>query len=77
VAWAACGVLAIAAGLLPAYAAITFFTGSRPLELGGLFFSAGALVGALAWLDETRERVPFRVAVRALGRRAGAPGPEA
>jgi hypothetical protein len=77
VAWAACGVLAIAAGLLPAYAAITFFTGSRPLELGGLFFSAGALVGALAWLDETRERVPLGTAVRALGRRAAAPGPEA
>lgn len=73
---AAGGVLAVVASLLPAYAAITFFMGSKPLELGGLFSSAAALVGGLGWLDETRERVPLGAAVRALGRAAGPPGRE-
>jgi len=73
VAWVAGGLLAIVMSLLPAYIAVTFFMGSKPVELGGLFSSAGAIIGALGWLDQTRERVPFRAAVRLLGRPAEAP----
>ena len=69
-AWVAAGVLALVAALLPAYLAIAFFMGSRPVELGGLFASAGAIVGALGWLDQTRDRVPLRDAVRIVGRRS-------
>ena len=76
VAWVAGGVVAILASLLPAYVAVSFFMGSKPAELGGLFASAGAIIGTLGWLDQTRERVPFRTAVRILGRasRGGARG---
>jgi hypothetical protein len=63
-AWVAGGVLAALASLLPAWLAVTLFMGSKPAELGGLFSTAGAIIGALGWLDETRDRVPFRAAVR-------------
>ena len=63
-AWVAGGVLAGLVSLLPAYLAVTLFMGSKPAELGGLFSSAGAVVGALGWLDQTRDRVPFRTAMR-------------
>ncbi len=69
-AWIAAGILAAALALLPAYLAIAFFMGSKPVELGGLFSSAGALVGALGWLDQTRERVTLRDAVRITRRTA-------
>jgi hypothetical protein len=68
VTWVAGGVLATIASLVPAYCAITFFMGSKAAELGGLFCSAGAIIGTLGWQDQTRERVPFRIAVRALAR---------
>lgn len=74
VAWVAAGVLAVVSGLLPAYAAITFFMGSKAVELGGLFSSAGAIIGTLGWLDETRERVPLGAALRVLRRAARSPG---
>jgi hypothetical protein len=68
----AVGVLAVGAALLPAYLAIAVFMGSKAVELGGLFASAGVVVGALGWLDQTRERVPLRDAVRLLlGRKTG------
>jgi hypothetical protein len=70
VAWVAGGVVATLMSLVPAYCAITFFMGSKPAELGGLFSSAGAIIGTLGWLDQTRERVPFRIAVQALARAA-------
>ena len=73
VAWVAAGVLAVVSGLLPAYAAITFFMGSKAVELGGLFSSAGAIIGTLGWLDETRERVPLSAALRVLRRAARSP----
>jgi hypothetical protein len=63
-AWVAGGGLAVLASLLPAWLAVTHFMGSKPAELGGLFSSAGAIIGALGWLDQTRGRVPFRAAVR-------------
>jgi hypothetical protein len=74
VAWVAAGALAIVSSLLPAYAAITLSMGSKPVELGGLFSSAGAVIAALGWLDETRDRVPFGTAVRVLRRAAKSPG---
>jgi len=72
-AWVAAGIGALVVSLLPAYVAIVFFMGSKPVELGGLFSSAGAIVGALGWLDQTRERVPLRAAARLLIRRAKSP----
>jgi hypothetical protein len=62
----AAGVLALAVALLPAYVAVAFSVGSKPLELGGLFSSVAILCGALGWLDQTRDRVPLRDAVRLL-----------
>jgi hypothetical protein len=59
--------------LVPAYVAVTFFMGSTPVELGGLFSSAGAIIGLLGWLDQTRDRVPIRAAVRVLGRAVTSP----
>ena len=70
VAWIAGGVLAALVSLAPAYLAVTFLMGSKPVELAGLFLSAGAIIGTLGWLDQTRERVPFRTAVQALSRAA-------
>jgi hypothetical protein len=64
------GIVATLMSLVPAYCAITFFMGSKPAELGGLFSSAGVIIGTLGWLDQTRERVPFRVAVHALAKAA-------
>ena len=69
-AWVAGGVAAMLVSIVPAYIALDFFMGSKPAERGGLFSSAGAILGTLGWLDETRERVPFRTAVKALGRAA-------
>jgi hypothetical protein len=66
VAWIAGGLLAAVLALLPAFAALTLFMGSKPVELGGLFSSASAVVGVLAWLDLTRERVAVAAAVRVL-----------
>ena len=65
-AWVAGGALAILVSLTPAYCAITFFMGSKLASLAGLFTSAGAIIGTLGWLDETRERAPFRFAVQLL-----------
>ena len=65
-AWVAGGVVATLVSLVPAYLAITSFMGSKPAELGGLFSSAGAVIGTLGWLDQTRERVPFRPALQVL-----------
>jgi hypothetical protein len=66
-AWVVGGVVAALASLAPAYLVVTFLMGSKPVELGGLFCSAGAIIGTMGWLDQTRERIPFRMAVRALG----------
>jgi hypothetical protein len=71
VAWVAGGMVAAVASLVPAYVAVAFFMGSKPAELAGLFSSAGGIIGTIGWLDQTRERVPFRTAVRALARGAG------
>jgi hypothetical protein len=68
----AAGILAAVAVFLPAYVAVALFMGSKPIELGGLFVSAGAVVGVLGWLDATRDRVPLRDALR-LARRKTAP----
>ena len=64
--WVASGVLAVLLSLLPAYGALTFLMGSKVAELTGMFASVGAIPGPLAWLDETRDRVPIWVALRAL-----------
>ena len=64
--WIAGGVLAAVLSLVPAYGALTFLMGSKMAELTGLFASVGAILGPLGWLDETRDRVPIRVAFRAL-----------
>lgn len=63
-AWVAGGLLAALASLLPAFLAVTYFMGSKTAELAGLFSSAGAVIGALGWLDQTRDRVPFGAATR-------------
>jgi hypothetical protein len=73
VAWVAGGMVAGLVSLVPAYVAVAFFMGSKPAELGGLFSSAGGIIGTIGWLDQTRERVPFRTAVRALARAARPP----
>ena len=81
--WIVCGVLAGLLSLLPAYGALTFLMGSRAAELAGVFGSMGVILGTLGWLDETRDRVPIWVALRAVtgvnggrekGRRPWPPG---
>jgi len=64
--WAGGGVFAALLSLVPAYGALTFFMGSKVAELAGMFVTVGAVLGPMAWLDETRDRVPVRVALRAL-----------
>ncbi len=59
VAWVAGGLAAAVASLVPAWLAVTLFMGSKPAELAGLLSSAGAIIGALGWLDQTRDRVPI------------------
>jgi hypothetical protein len=73
VVWAAGGLLAALASLLPAWLAVTVFMGSKPAELAGLFWSAGAIIGALGWLDQTRDRVPLGTATRILSARPTSP----
>jgi hypothetical protein len=55
---------------MPGYVAVTFFMGSKVLELAGLFGTAGLVIGLLAWLDETRPRVLLGQVVALLRRRA-------
>lgn len=55
---------------VPGYVVVTLFMGSKVLELAGLFGTAGLIIGLLAWLDETRPRVPLGQAVALLRRRA-------
>jgi hypothetical protein len=74
VAWVAGGLLAALASLLPAWLAVTVFMGSKAAELAGLFSSAGAIIGALGWLDQTRDRVPFGAATRIVAARPSSPG---
>jgi hypothetical protein len=69
--WVAGGVGYVLLSLVPAYCAITLFIGSQMAGLGCLFSSVGAIVGALGWLDQTRERVPLGVALRALSNTLG------
>ncbi len=69
VAWVAGGLAAAVASLVPAWLAVTLFMGSKPAELAGLFSSAGAIIGALGWLDQTRDRVPLGVATRVVAAR--------
>ena len=64
--WIVGGVVAAVLSLVPAYGALTFLMGSRVAELAGVFGSVGAILGTLGWLDETRDRVPVRVALRAM-----------
>jgi hypothetical protein len=64
--WIVGGAVAAFLSLVPAYGALTFLMGSKIAELAGLFGSVGAIVGTLGWLDETRDRVPFWVALRAM-----------
>jgi hypothetical protein len=73
-AWIAGGLLAALASLLPAVLAISFLAGSKTAELAGLFSSAGAIIGALGWLDQTRDRVPFGTAARIAAARPTSPG---
>ena len=61
----AAGLLVAALAFLPAYAALTVETGSKVVELGGIFLSLAIVVGGLGWLDQTRERVPLGAALRA------------
>jgi hypothetical protein len=68
-AWVAGGALALLLALLPGYAALTWPVGSRFVELGAIFASLALLLGGLGLLDQTRIRVPLRVALRALRRR--------
>jgi hypothetical protein len=63
--WIAAGLLVAALAFAPAYAALTVPTGSKVVELGGIFVSLAIVVGGLGWLDQTRERVPLRAALRA------------
>jgi len=72
-AWIAGGVLAALASLLPAWLAITFSMGSKPAELAGLLSSAGAIIGVLGWLDQTRDRVPLGTAARIVAGRPTSP----
>lgn len=71
------GMLAIVLAFLPSYVAVGYFMGSKPVELGGLFSSAGAIVGVLGWLDLAGERVPLPAAVRVLRGAGRLPGQEA
>ena len=64
--WLAGGAAYLGLSLVPAFLAVTLFIGSQAAGLGCLFSSVGAIVGALGWLDQTRERVPLGVALRAL-----------
>ena len=64
--WIVGGALAFALSLVPGYGALTFLMGSKVAEMAGLFCSVGVIIGALGWLDETRDRVPIHVALRAL-----------
>jgi len=64
--WVAGGAAYVLLSLVPASCAITLFIGSQAAGLGCLFCSVAAIVGALGWLDLTRERVPLRVALQAL-----------
>ncbi len=64
--WVAAGIVAALLSLVPAYGALTFLMGSKVAELTGLFATVVAILGPLAWLDETRDRVPIRTAIRAL-----------
>ena len=64
--WVGSGVLAALVSLLPAYGALTFLMGSKVAELAGMFATVGAILGPLAWLDETCDRIPIRVALRAV-----------
>ena len=64
--WIGGGFLAAMLSLVPAYGALTFLMGSKVAELAGMFTSVGAILGPLGWLDETRDRVPILVALRAL-----------
>ena len=64
--WIVGGIVAAILSLVPAYGALTFLMGSKMAELAGIFGSAGAILGSLGWLDETRDRVPVRVALRAM-----------
>jgi hypothetical protein len=50
---------------VPGYVVVAFFMGNKVLELAGLFSTAGLIVGLLAWLDSTRERIPLRILARA------------
>jgi len=68
VGWVAGGIVAALVSLVPAYVVVAFFMGSKAAGLAGLFSSAGGIIGTIGWLDQTRERVPFRTAVRALAR---------
>ena len=63
--WIAGGIAAAVLAIAPGYAAISLPLGSKVLELGGIFLSLAAVVGGLGWLDQTRERVPLRAALRA------------
>jgi hypothetical protein len=64
-AWIAGGLGAAALALAPGYAAISLPLGSKFLELALIFLSLTAVVGGLGWLDQTRERLPLRAALRA------------
>ena len=64
-AWITGGLLMAVLAFAPAYAALTLPTGSKAVELGGIFLSLAIVVGGLGWLDQTRERVPLRAALRA------------
>jgi hypothetical protein len=64
-AWIAGGLLVAALAFVPAWAALTVPTGSKAVELGGIFLSLAIVVFGLGWLDQSRERVPLRAALRA------------
>jgi uncharacterized membrane protein len=63
-----------AAAFLPAYVAVRYFVGNQLASLILMFCTLLLLVGALAWLDATRARVPLR-ALRLVSRarRPGTP----
>jgi hypothetical protein len=55
--------------LVPAYVALELFMGRQLIGITGLLMSAGLIVGAWAWLDSTRARIPLRAAFNAYSTR--------
>ena len=71
--WILGATIGVGLSLVPGYLALSCFMGHKLLELGGTFTTAGLILGALGWLDQTRERVPTAAALRVMARGVAAP----